>query len=86
RHHREFLREMYGNQPARWSDELQGHDRLRNVVNTLTRIRFCTPDGHLESAAKESAEKAPEGYMPWFDVPNRKTAGTPVAFGHWSTL
>lgn len=86
RHHREFLREMYGNQPARWSYELQGHDRLRNVVNTLTRIRFCTPDGHLEFAAKESAEKAPEGYMPWFDVPSRKTAGTPVAFGHWSTL
>jgi bis(5'-nucleosyl)-tetraphosphatase (symmetrical) len=24
--------------------------------------------------------------MPWFDVPGRCTAGTPIAFGHWSTL
>ena len=24
--------------------------------------------------------------MPWFDVPGRRTAGTPIAFGHWSML
>ena len=24
--------------------------------------------------------------MPWFDVPERRTEGTPIAFGHWSTL
>ena len=24
--------------------------------------------------------------MPWFDLPDRATAGVPVAFGHWSTL
>ncbi|HWP18018.1 MAG TPA: symmetrical bis(5'-nucleosyl)-tetraphosphatase [Burkholderiaceae bacterium] len=84
--YRDFLQEMYGNEPARWGDDLRGHDRLRNVVNTLTRIRFCTADGDMEFAAKESAAKAPEGYMPWFDVPGRRTAGTPIAFGHWSTL
>ncbi|WKB54449.1 symmetrical bis(5'-nucleosyl)-tetraphosphatase [Eleftheria terrae] len=84
--HGDFLQVMYGNQPARWTDELRGHDRLRNAVNTLTRIRFCTPDGHLEFAAKEEAAKAPDGYMPWFEVPGRRTAGTPIAFGHWSTL
>lgn len=82
----DFLCVMYGNEPARWSDDLQGHDRLRNAVNTLTRVRFCTPDGHMEFAAKESAEQAPEGYLPWFEVPHRKTAGVPIAFGHWSTL
>jgi bis(5'-nucleosyl)-tetraphosphatase (symmetrical) len=24
--------------------------------------------------------------MPWFEVPDRRSAATPVAFGHWSTL
>ena len=24
--------------------------------------------------------------MAWFEVPGRKTAGVPIAFGHWSTL
>jgi bis(5'-nucleosyl)-tetraphosphatase (symmetrical) len=35
----DFLREMYGNQPARWDDSLTGNDRLRCIINALTRIR-----------------------------------------------
>ena len=31
-------------------------------------------------------DAAPAGYLPWFDVPARKTAHVRVAFGHWSTL
>lgn len=82
----EFFTQMYGNEPARWDDSLQGVDRWRCVVNSLTRLRFCADDGTMEFATKEGAGGAPKGYMPWFDVPGRRTQGTPVAFGHWSTL
>ena len=82
----EFLTTMYGNEPARWDERLQGVDRWRCVVNSLTRLRFCATDGTMEFATKEGAGGAPEGYMPWFEVPGRRTEGTPVAFGHWSTL
>lgn len=82
----EFLTLMYGNEPARWDDSLQGVDRWRCVVNSLTRLRFCAADGTMEFATKEGAGGAPDGYMPWFEVPGRRTEGTPVAFGHWSTL
>ncbi|HRP26856.1 MAG TPA: symmetrical bis(5'-nucleosyl)-tetraphosphatase [Burkholderiaceae bacterium] len=81
-----FLRKMYGDAPARWSDELEGAARLRFIVNALTRMRFCDARGRLEFATKDGAGTAPKGYMPWFEVPARKTAGTPIAFGHWSTL
>jgi bis(5'-nucleosyl)-tetraphosphatase (symmetrical) len=81
-----FLAHMYGNQPARWDDALQGHDRLRVVVNALTRLRFCTPEGVMDLKASGGLDAAPPGYLPWFDVPGRRTAGTCVAFGHWSTL
>ena len=81
-----FLTTMYGNEPARWDERLQGVDRWRCVVNSLTRLRFCAADGTMEFATKEGAGGAPEGYMPWFEVPGRRTQGTPVAFGHWSTL
>ncbi len=81
-----FLREMYGNEPAYWSDSLRGHDRLRVIVNALTRIRFCTLDGRMEFATKDRADSAPEGYLPWFDVPGRASAGTPIVFGHWAAL
>jgi bis(5'-nucleosyl)-tetraphosphatase (symmetrical) len=81
-----FLGQMYGNTPARWNDGLQGMDRLRVIVNALTRLRFCAVDGQMEFESKEGAGGAPPGYMPWFDVPGRRTADTTVAFGHWSTL
>jgi len=82
----EFLTRMYGNQPERWDDSLQGVPRWRCVVNSLTRLRFCSADGTMEFATKDGSDGAPEGFMPWFDVPGRRTEGTPVAFGHWSTL
>jgi bis(5'-nucleosyl)-tetraphosphatase (symmetrical) len=82
----DFLHQMYGNEPAAWRDDLVGVNRLRVVVNALTRLRFCSADGVMEFAAKEGANAAPAGFMPWFDVPGRMTADVTVAFGHWSTL
>ncbi|MFW7346646.1 MAG: symmetrical bis(5'-nucleosyl)-tetraphosphatase [Pigmentiphaga sp.] len=81
-----FLGQMYGNLPAAWDDGLQGADRLRVIVNALTRMRFCTADGTMEFAAKANAKHAPDGFMPWFDVPGRATESVTVVFGHWSTL
>lgn len=82
----QFLPQMYGNEPARWRDDLQGAERWRCAINALTRMRFCSADGTMEFASKDGKGDAPQGYMPWFDVPDRRSAGTPVAFGHWSTL
>ncbi|MDP3337938.1 MAG: symmetrical bis(5'-nucleosyl)-tetraphosphatase, partial [Rhodoferax sp.] len=82
----DFLHQMYGNTPAQWHDGLQGMDRLRMIVNALTRLRFCTAEGVMEFDTSDGAHAAPSGYLPWFEVPGRKTAGVTVAFGHWSTL
>ena len=81
-----FLSSMYGNTPSQWDDALQGAERLRVIVNALTRLRFCTPDGGMEFSSTESSGSAPVGYLPWFEVPGRATQNTPMAFGHWSTL
>lgn len=83
---KDFLAEMYGNSPDKWDDALTGSARLRCIVNGLTRLRFCTADGQMEFASKMGTETAPEGYMPWFEVPDRKTRHDTVVFGHWSTL
>ena len=82
-----FIHQMYGNEPNQWHDALQGADRLRVIVNALTRLRFCSADGRMEFATKDrSADDATAGYMAWFNVPGRRTADDVVAFGHWSTL
>lgn len=82
----EFLRVMYGNEPSLWRDDLAGAERLRFALNALTRIRYVGLDGRLELKSKESLHERPVDCLPWFDVPERRTRGTPIAFGHWSTL
>jgi len=83
---REFLAALFGNEPARWSDSLDGDERLRFTLNTLTRIRFVADDGTLEFQTKDGADAAPPGFRPWFDASGRRTTGVPIAFGHWSSL
>ena len=81
-----FLRELYGDEPSAWTDQLVGFDRLRLVVNALTRLRFCTANGRMEFREKRGERHAPRGFAPWFAHPNRKTANSLVICGHWSTL
>jgi bis(5'-nucleosyl)-tetraphosphatase (symmetrical) len=83
----DFLASMYGNQPDRWDDGLVGMARLRCIVNALTRMRFCSPDGVMDFKEKESAGAPPgSGLLPWFEVPGRRSAATPIVFGHWSAM
>jgi len=81
-----FLAELYGSRPDAWDDSLRGMDRLRVIVNALTRMRFCSADGVMELRVKGEVEQAPPGFMPWFEVPGRKTRGVAVICGHWSAL
>lgn len=81
------LEKMYGNEPAYWSDDLRGNDRLRVTINALTRMRMCTAQGHMDFEYKR-APAPDEHLMPWFDVPGRTILedNVTVVFGHWSTL
>jgi bis(5'-nucleosyl)-tetraphosphatase (symmetrical) len=81
-HYRDFLANLYGSQPDEWADDLAGWDRLRVVVNAMTRMRFCTAEGKMDFQAKGA--KPPKGYRAWFDLrPKEKQR---LVFGHWSAL
>lgn len=83
---KKFLLHLAGNRPERWSESLKGWDRLRVVVNAMTRMRFCTPDGRMALRAKGPPAEAPEGAMPWFQVPDRINRTHTIVCGHWSAL
>ncbi len=85
-HYHTFLRDMYGNQPAGWHDDLRGADRLRVITNALTRLRFCSTTGEMDFSSKGDPAHPPPGCLPWFQIPNRRSAGHPIVFGHWSAL
>jgi bis(5'-nucleosyl)-tetraphosphatase (symmetrical) len=82
----ELMVHMYGNQPDRWDESLAGYDRLRVIINAMTRLRVCTAQGQMEFSHKGRLEEIPRGYMPWFAVPGRASAASTVICGHWSAL
>ena len=84
--YREFILNLWGSEPASWSNELSGWQRLRVIVNAMTRMRFCTPDGVMEFKTKGELVNAPAGHLPWFEVPNRQSADSVLVTGHWSAL
>jgi bis(5'-nucleosyl)-tetraphosphatase (symmetrical) len=84
--YRDFLANMWGSMPTAWNDDLAGWDRLRVVINAMTRMRFCTPKGEMDFKAKGPPEHMPEGCMPWFLVPGRASEVHTIVCGHWSAL
>lgn len=85
-HYRDFLANMYGNKPNRWQADLVGIDRHRVITNAMTRMRICTAQGEMEFEFKGELQDIPQGYMPWFDVPDRLSAQDNIICGHWSAL
>lgn len=81
-----FLARMYGNAPHAWDDDLQGYKRLRVIVNAFTRMRICTLQGEMEFRFKGEVQDIPQGYLPWYEVPKRRSREATVIFGHWSAL
>jgi bis(5'-nucleosyl)-tetraphosphatase (symmetrical) len=78
---------LYGDQPDRWEESLEGEERLRFIANCLTRLRYVDAEGRLALRAKGSPKKTQtKSLTPWFEAPAARWRGTRIIFGHWSTL
>jgi len=84
--YRDFLAHMRGSEPKAWQDDLAGWARLRVIVNGMTRLRFCSRRGEMEFRSKGKVSSAPPGFLPWFEVPQRRSADHTLITGHWSAL
>ncbi len=78
-----FFSDMYGNDPDRWDDALEGQDRWRFIVNATTRMRMVDPEYRLKMSFKKGPSDAPDGLRPWFESGDRTM---PILFGHWAAL
>jgi bis(5'-nucleosyl)-tetraphosphatase (symmetrical) len=79
-----LLKDMYGEKPTLWQDNLTGINRYRFIINAFTRMRFVNEKCELMLSANGHPHDHPE-LIPWFDFPDRKPIG-PIVFGHWSRL
>ena len=84
--HIDFYKNMYGDEPTVWSDDLQGWSRFRYITNVFTRLRYCHTNGALALGYKCEPGTQPDGLQPWFNFENRISQNDSIIFGHWSTL
>ncbi|HZF30353.1 MAG TPA: symmetrical bis(5'-nucleosyl)-tetraphosphatase [Gammaproteobacteria bacterium] len=80
------LRDMYGNQPSKWSNKLDRTSKRRYTINALTRMRYCDKHGRLDFNESGPPGSQRKGLMPWFEVPDRPTDNLQIVFGHWAAL
>ena len=84
--YRKLLRQMYGNKPAGWSPKLTGVDRMRAIINVMTRLRYCDVRGRIAFDEKGMPGTQAPGLYPWFSVPGHAERELKLVCGHWSTL
>jgi bis(5'-nucleosyl)-tetraphosphatase (symmetrical) len=86
---REAEAELRGPSARRALAMIHGHHAGSEHIlaaRVLTRIRYCDAGGQPAWKASEPPGQAQRGFVPWFEVPGRKSKGTPVVFGHWAAL
>ena len=86
KNYRKLMRQMYGNKPAAWSPKLEGMDRLRAIINVMTRLRYCDVRGRIAFDEKGPPGTQTPGLYPWFEVPGQVRREMRIVTGHWSTL
>ena len=84
--HPRLLRNLFGNRPAAWSSRLQGIERFRASINTMTRMRYCDVSGRIDFEAKGVPGSQKPGLYPWFAVPGMRRREVRMVCGHWSAL
>ena len=84
--HPRLLSNLFGNRPALWTSRLQGLDRQRATINTMTRMRYCDVNGRIDFEAKGMPGTQKAGLYPWFEVPGLRRRDTRIVCGHWSAL
>ncbi|QJC31607.1 symmetrical bis(5'-nucleosyl)-tetraphosphatase [Enterobacteriaceae endosymbiont of Donacia tomentosa] len=69
------------------NNTLIGLKRLSFIVNALTKMRYCYPDGTLEMLTKKAPNDiSSKKLQPWFWMPNIIYKKYTIFFGHWSDL
>lgn len=79
-----FLAAMYGDEPEQWRSDLAGMERVRYIINALTRLRFCDNESRLALGYSGPPGTQPGGFEPWFKLWSGRSHR--IVFGHWSRL
>ncbi|MGF1753676.1 symmetrical bis(5'-nucleosyl)-tetraphosphatase [Vibrio makurazakiensis] len=82
-----LIENMYENQPDLWNNQLTGIERYRYIINSFTRMRYCSNSYHIDMTCKlPPNEIKDDELVPWFKVSARTPIEKTILFGHWAAL
>lgn len=71
---------------GQWREGLGAGARARVALAGMARLRALTASGRMCSDFSGARAELPAGCLPWFEMPDRRSAGALVIFGHWAAL
>ena len=83
---KEFLASLYTQKNEIWNSSLKNPMRSKVIMDVLTRLRICTPQGQMDFKYKGARGGIPASYQAWFELPNRKNTDVTLYFGHWGSI
>ncbi|AUJ58707.1 symmetrical bis(5'-nucleosyl)-tetraphosphatase [Coxiella-like endosymbiont of Amblyomma americanum] len=89
---KDFLGNLFKDEPSEWNNSLKGQDRLRYITNAFTRMRFCNEQGKLSlnlKINKKTSTHEEQHVKPWFTwwyCKQSNVKKTDIFFGHWAAL
>ncbi len=85
-HYQQLFAHMYEPIPEIWDEQLHGWERINLILYYFTQLRLCTRQGRIERTHKAGLNQLPNNYLPWFKIPERRSAAYKILFGHWAAL
>ena len=80
----ELTHQLYGDHPRSLDGAQTETEKIRVIINYLTRMRMCAADGSADFAYNGTPADGPEGYQPWFA--HQRQDKQLIVFGHWAAL
>jgi bis(5'-nucleosyl)-tetraphosphatase (symmetrical) len=80
------IESIYSGVSADWSETLDPSRRWSALADVFTRLRICTLEGQPRYDFAGPLDQIPQGCLPWFAFPQRRSTSHKIICGHWAAL
>ena len=81
-----FFKNMYGDAPYSWNEDMNMKDKMRFTINVLTRMRCLNKDLALDFTYNGGLNNLPPNLKPWFSYESNFKRDKKIISGHWSAI
>ncbi|HFL8794999.1 MAG TPA: symmetrical bis(5'-nucleosyl)-tetraphosphatase [Candidatus Azosocius sp. HAIN] len=81
-----ILKNIYLNNLNIWNNKYDPIQKYQFIINTLTKMTICNNKGYINTKYKNTIDKIPNKFKPWFMINEHLFEKTNIIFGNWKEL